>query len=118
MSVSEISAKVGEGEAIAVKKNLGDNLSDLVKMCSANDQNGEDVVRSNAVANITIRIQDIIRAGIKAGKDQKAIQADTDAYVPGLKRRGKTRQEKMAEDFSKLSPEERKDLLSRLTKGG
>ncbi len=117
MSAVEISAKTGEGEAVVVKKNLGDNLSDLIKLCSANGQDGEAVVLSNARANMTIKIQDIVRAGIKVGDDATKIQKTVDAYVPGVKRKGKSKAEKMQDEFGKLDPEEKKALLAKLTKG-
>ena len=109
MAMTEIKAKVGDGKAITVKYDFGDNLPGMAKKF------GEDVVFSNARANLKIGLQDIVRSGIKAGKSPADIQKEIDAHVPGVKKRGKSKAEKLQGQFADLSPEEKKELLSRLT---
>ena len=117
MPAVEVQAKVTGGDLITVKYDFGDNLAGLIAKCSANGQDGETVVFSNARANIKIAIQDIIRAGIKAEKSVKDIQKEVDAYVPGVKKRGKSKSEKLSDEFASLSPEDKKALLAQLAGG-
>ena len=57
---------------------FGETLADLIAKC------GEDVVRSNAIANMKVSLQSRIRALHKANPDQAAIQAQVDQWVPGV----------------------------------
>ena len=115
MTAVEITAKTADKGAVAVKYDFGNTLADLVKICSANDQNGEAVVLSNAKSNMVIKVQDLVRAGIKDGKSPAEIQKEVSAWVPGVKKRGKSKAEKLQEEFASLSPEMKKELLANLT---
>ena len=116
MSKIQVSAKTGkDGDKMSVTYDPGDSLADMVKRSSVDDADGEAIVFSEARAARVIKIQDILRLGLKAGKSQKEIQAEVDGYKPGLKKRGRSKSEKLKDDFAKLSPEEKKALLSKLT---
>ena len=109
MAMTEIKAKVGDGKPVVVQYDFGDNLGAMAKKF------GEDVVFTNARANFKIGLQDIVRSGIKAGKSAGDIQKDINAYFTGFKKLGKSKAEKLQDQFTDLSPEEKKELLSRLT---
>jgi hypothetical protein len=62
----------------SVEYDFGDNLDDAVDLC------GADVVYSQYKANAKVALQGIIRAKMKAGLDNDAIQAVCDAWKPGM----------------------------------
>jgi len=74
--------KDAEGKAVyaecQAEFDFGDNLSDLTAKC------GEDVVRTNAIANMKVSLQSRIRALHKAGLDQSTLQGQIDQWVPGV----------------------------------
>ena len=63
---------------ISATYDFGDNLADLIAKCS------EEVVRTNAIANIRVSLQSRIRSLHKQGMTPDAIQSNIDAYVPGV----------------------------------
>lgn len=113
MAKIDIQAKVGKGDEsspiVTVKADPGDNLAGAVKLY------GEEVVYSNYLASFKIDVQDIIRRGIRADQDEKAIQKAVDEWKPGVRKRGRSKAEKMADEFGSLSAEEKKALLATLT---
>lgn len=117
MAVRDIKAKTAGGEPVTCKYDFGDSLEDLIALCDKGDADGNAVVLSNAVANMTIAIQDVIRAGLKAEKSQAEIQKEVSAWTPGIKKRGKSKSEKLKEEFESLSAEEKQEMLARLTAG-
>ena len=114
MPTTEITAKITTGEfkgkSAVAKVDIPDNDKEFV------DKYTLPVVVSNARGQIRVAIQDVIRAGIKAKKSPADIQKDVAAYTPGLRKKGKSKAEKLAEKFEGLSPEEQKALLARFTK--
>jgi hypothetical protein len=56
-------------------------------------------------------LQGVIRNAIKAKKSGDEIQKIASEWKPGLRARGKSPQEKLMDQFQKLSPEERARLL-------
>jgi len=105
----EVKAKIGKGDAVVVKFDFGNDVEEAI------EKYGEDIVYAYYRANATVSLQDVIRSGIKAKKSQKEIQALVNAWVPGIKRRGKSKSEKMRDDFQKLSEGEKAELLASLT---
>jgi hypothetical protein len=63
----------------SAKINWGGNLGGLVAKCNGD----EDVVYSNAVANLTVVLQSKMRAAHKAGMTPEQIQQMVDSWVPG-----------------------------------
>jgi|ETNmetMinimDraft_30_1059905.scaffolds.fasta_scaffold00172_27 hypothetical protein len=112
MSVMEVKAKVGKGTPIAVKVDFGETLKEYV---ARSGDKGDEVVLSEAKASRVIKIQDIIRAGINLKKSQPDIQKDVDAYAPGVKKRGRSKAEKLKDEFDELDPKEKAALLARLS---
>lgn len=110
MATSEVKARAGtDGKRMVVKFDFGDDLDGAV------DKYGPAIIYAYYKANATVSIQDVVRSGIKAKKSAPEIQKLVDAWVPGVKRRGRSKSEKMREDFQKLSEDERAELLASLT---
>lgn len=94
----------------------GENQAEMNKLW------GQDVVHSLARSALIVAVQGFVRNGLKpAGKENKIklkspkdIQTAVDNWKPGLKVRGRSPQEKLKEQFEKMSPEERKRLLKEL----
>jgi len=111
MTKQNVTAKLKDSDPITVEYDFGADLKDASALF------GVDVVFSNFISSAKIALQDVVRAGIKAKKDAKTIQKDVDAFKLGVKRRSKTKAEKLATEMGKLTPEERKVLLASLTAG-
>lgn len=109
MAKTEVKAKVANGKHIVVSYDFGGDHDGAVKKF------GGEIVYAYFKANGTVCLQDVVRSGIKAGKNPKEIQALADAWAPGIKRRGRSKSEKMREDFQKLSEGEKAELLASLT---
>ena len=78
---------------------------------------GKEVIANHAIAALRVAVQGIARGamgGDKAKSPREIQQMITD-YKPGIRVRGKTPQEKISETFSKMSPEQKKELLRRLS---
>ena len=65
-------------ESATADYDFGTDLDGLIALCN------DEVVRSNAIANITVTIQSRIRALKKAGNSPDQIQAEIDKFVPGV----------------------------------
>lgn len=113
MAHIEIKAKVGKGAPVVVKVDFGATLKEYV---ARSGDKGEEIVLSEARASRIIKIQDLIRVGINANKSPADIQKDVDAYAPGVKRRGRSKAEKLHDEFNELDPKEKTALLVRLSK--
>lgn len=94
---------------VTVKFDLGATTTEKVSKF------GEEATNMNAESSMIVSIQDAIRACLRDGLDQKATQKKIDDWKPGVKRRTKTKAEKMREAYEQLSPEEKKELLDNLT---
>lgn len=113
MAVEKISAKLSnqeDNEAVTVEYDFGDNLQD------AAEKYGEDVVFQRFRSAATVDLQSLIRRGIKAGKDAATIQQEASEWAPGVRKTTKkSAEERIKEQFSKLSQEEREALMAELT---
>lgn len=96
---------------VTVDWKVGTKLSDLVK------QFGEEVVANNALAALKVALQGLLRSAIHDKKTAKECQKIADEFKPGIRARGKSPQEKIAEQFAGLDPEQRKALLKSLSGG-
>jgi hypothetical protein len=112
MAKIEVKAKVGKGAPVAVLVDFGATLKEYV---TKTGDKGEEITLSEARASRTIKVQDIIRAGITAGKNPAEIQKDVEAYAPGVKKRGRSKAEKLKDEFDELDPKEKAALLARLS---
>ena len=108
MAKEEVSAKLADGEPVKVQFDFGEPGAMAAKF-------GGEVVESFAKSGIRVAVQDVIRGGIKAGKKPAEIQKLVDDYKPGVRKKGKSKAEKLQDSFKELTPEERKALLARLT---
>jgi len=70
-------AKTIEGSA---SYDFGEDLDGLVAVCRGD----KEVVKSNAIANMTVGIQALIRTAILAGISPEGLQIKVDSYVPGI----------------------------------
>jgi len=117
----EVKAKTevnGKKVEAAVTYDFGDDLDSFVAIITKKGgQDGNKIAHAMCRASGVITIQDVIRAGLKAGKSKADIQKEVDDYKFGVKKRGRSKAEKMRDDFENLNPDERKELLSRLTSG-
>lgn len=96
---------------IVVQFDLPNKLEDLRKRF------GDEVVANHAVAAIKVSVQGVVRNALAAddpAKTPKQIQDIVTAYKPGVRVRGKTPQEKIAEGFQKLNPDQKRALLKQL----
>ena len=87
-----------------VKIQMADNVSELM------EQFGADVVFSHAKRSIIIAMQTSLRGAIKASKTDDEIQSLANDWKPGLKKPAKSPLEKIKEELSRLSPEDRKRI--------
>ena len=119
MAKKKISAKTSkvEGRVFEGEVELHDETLDtLIEWI------GVDAVRTNAVANIVIEYQSLIRACIEKGKSDAEIQAIIDAKKPGVKASLGPADpvESVMKKFNTMTPEEQlafqKDLIERLKK--
>lgn len=108
MASVEISAKTGDSDPIKTSYDFGADDDAMVK------KHGLAIVCSYAKAAMKVAIQDVIRAGILAGKPNTEIQKDVAAMKFGIKKRGKSRAEKLASQFDALDPAEKSRLLKEL----
>lgn len=107
---SKVPDRVFEGEI-----DLHDETLDTMKAWV-----GEEVVKSNACADMTIAAQSLIRACIEKGKSDAEIQGILDAWKPGTKTSLGPADpvESVLKKFNTMTPEEQaafqKELLNRL----
>lgn len=78
---------------------------------------GDQVVKSNFEANVTVSVQAIMRTGMKKGETQEALQLRLANYKPGVAQRGAIVDPVQAfmAKFAASTPEEKKKLLAELT---
>jgi hypothetical protein len=111
MKTVKVSAKVGkDGKPFEVDYKLGENLAELAK------QFGEAVVYNNACSAIIVGLQGVIRGHLAKNKKSAEITEAVNKWKPGSRQPAKPPQEKLKEQFGKMSPEERKALLAELSK--
>jgi hypothetical protein len=106
---AELTAKNGnEAKASTVKTQIGENIEEL------GGQFGNDVVYSHARRSIIIAMQTSIRGMLEQGKSDAEIQAQMAEWKPGLKRPAKTPLDRVRDEFTRMSPEDRKRILKEL----
>lgn len=118
-SSEQVTAKTPEsGREISVTYNFGKDLSEMT------DLFGEDVVHSNAKAQMTINLQALLRRHMVDNFNKKTGEKTSDAksddeiheivakWKPGISTRvKKSPKEKLADLLGKMSDEERRALL-------
>jgi hypothetical protein len=113
-----ISAKIGtDGKPAQVTKELGENLDELV------GQYGHDVIYAHAKSSIVVAAQGKIRTLIDPEREGgalegQALQEEMDKWTPGIRKPGKSAAEKVKEQFGKMDPELRRQLLAELAGDG
>jgi len=114
--MTKVSMKFDKGLPIEVEYDFGKDLDEMCELF------GDVVVYSNAKANMHVGVQGVGRSVIKAGKTagkpvtQKQVQEAVSKHKPGIRKRGKSPAEKLKENYDKLTPEAKKELLAELTK--
>lgn len=110
MAVLEITAQKKDGQRqVTVSYDFGDSLDAMV------EKFGEDVVQSNAVANMKITAQSVIRRGIEREESDEEIQATLDNWKPGVAIQRTADPTKSFERvFAKMSPEEQLEYIEKL----
>ena len=106
----QISAKVTGGETVTVENEMPENIEQAV------EEYGDEIVFSRFRASLVIDIQAFMRSYLKGEdpKTQDEIQTLVDDWRPGVKARGKSPTEKAKDLFSKLSAEQKAELLAEL----
>lgn len=106
MSV-EITAKVTGGESVTATYDFGDSVEDAIGKFTG------DVVFTNAIANMKVTAQSIIRRALKAGKNAADIQAIVSAWKPGVAiQRVSDPMGALRNRLKGASPEERKGIIA------
>lgn len=109
MSNQTVSAKQKDGPETSVEYNFGDTLEEAVELF------GADVVFSRFKGAAVVDLQAMIRRLQKAGKTDKEIQEHCAQWKPSVGRASgprKTKEERLAELLSQMSPEERKRAIA------
>jgi len=111
----EFTANAGKGDA-AISMSVNVNIPETPE--ERLEYFGLPAVDSQAMAKFTIKIQDKIRAAIKAGVTQEALQAEMtnykmDTVSPRAKADPKT---KVLTGFDALSDDEKREILADLKK--
>lgn len=111
MKTQKITARPGEdGVPMSVDVNLPETVDEAVKTY------GEAAVYSRFLSALVIDMQAAMRTRMKAGKTEKDISTELASWKPGVRVAGATPIEKAKGLLSKLSPEERKELLKAIGK--
>lgn len=111
MQIVTSAGKDKDARSLTVDFDLGENLKDAVKKF------GEDAVYRGFQQAEVVNVQGHIRRLLKAGKtDKEIVESLNDYEVGAKKKRGKTAMEKTMDLWEKLTPEERKALLSKVKK--
>ena len=104
--MEKVTAKITQGDFAGKSMSIEVDFDAILKRTTP------EVQKQRLVADLRISVQDIIRSAIKVKKGAaevtKAVNAE---WVPGTKRVGKPKSEKMLEDFLKLTDEERAKFL-------
>jgi hypothetical protein len=106
---AEMTAKNGnEARSATVTVNVPENLEEL------GQHFGQDVVYSHAKRSIVIAMQTSIRGMLEAGKSDAEIQQAMVEWKPGVKRPAKSPMDRVREEISRMSPEDKKRILKEL----
>ena len=93
---------------VTVTYDVADDLEGLV------EQFGDDVVYRSATQQITVALQSFVRGLLKQGKTSAEIEAAVEDWKPGTRKRGKSPQEKILDQFGDMDEEARAALLAQL----
>lgn len=118
MSERTIEAKYNTGEtdaegakiyaAVTGTYNFGETLEDLVIVCD----DSEEVVRLNAIQQIVVKIQSVMRTAALAGKD---VQEALSNFVPGIPTPKMSPTDRLIKDVGKLDQAAKEALLAKLS---
>lgn len=116
MAKETISAKTGkDGAEITAQYDFGGNLDGAIKLF------GADAVFKVFRAGATVALQGAMRGWAGQNKKGAELQALADKWKPAQRKEGKSKAQKVMEDFQKMGETERKALLAQLAeqaKGG
>lgn len=113
----EVQAKVGKPgptqKAIKVQYDIPEDLAGLQKRF------GDAVVAAHAHGSIVISLQAMLRRHLEKGTKPEDLTKAVAAWKPDVRTAGPKQSafEKVSSNLDKLSPEERKALLAKLTSG-
>lgn len=113
MAIQQIKAKVTSGDR--ANEEFVVNLDIPESIDEAKEKLGEPLVFSYFLADYTIAAQSMIRSHIKKdGATPETVQKAMDEWKPGVKVRGKPLKEKALDLVSRLTDEERAELIAAL----
>ncbi len=102
----KVSAKRSDSDvSVEVEYNFGANLGEAVELF------GEDVVFNNAIGSLKVALQGFLRSQIDQKKTDEEITAAASTWKPGVRKQGKSPQQKLIEQLNAMSPEDRAALL-------
>lgn len=111
MKTVKIGARVGkDGKPFEIEYKLAEDVAGLCK------QFGDEVVYNNAKAALVVALQGVIRGALSKGKKPAEITEIIAKWKPGKRQPARPPQEKMRDQFTKLTADERKALLAELSK--
>lgn len=110
MAIETIEAKVTKGDragqVFSAEYDMPQSIDEAV------ERFGHDVVYSNFRGAITIAVQSVMRTAImKDDASPESVQEAVDKYQPKLRAEGKSLTEKAEDILSRLTPEERAEIL-------
>lgn len=110
----EVQAKVGKAPNQKIAKvnyDVPEKLEDLRKRF------GDEVVAAHCHGSVVISLQAFMRRKIEKGTAPADLQKEVSAWKPDVRTAGPKQSafEKVSSNLDKLSPEERKALLAKLT---
>ena len=104
----QVSAKRRDSDReVVVEYHFGDTVEELV------ENFGEDIIFQHARGSLTVSLQSYIRSQIDAEKSDEEIQDAADQWRPGQRRKAKSKADKVLEELSNMSEEERLAVLQK-----
>ncbi|KKK50618.1 hypothetical protein LCGC14_3123230 [marine sediment metagenome] len=108
MALQAINVKIQGGEQYTVQFDVPETLEE------AKERWGEDVVYSRFKASTVIDLQSGMRGVIRADDfSADKLQLYAESWKPGVKTRGRTKDERLIDALDALSDEDRAELLSK-----
>ena len=108
----KVQAKKGkDGTPVEFEYPIYDTVEENIK------NYGGDIVNSRFKAALVVDVQNIARNLLGKGKTHDEIRAHLKTWKPGLKAVGKTKFEKTMDLLGSLTPEQKAELLAKLTGG-
>lgn len=110
MTVSKVVAKRKKtGAKAEAEYDFGANLAETTKIF------GETTIYNHVVGALKVAFQGWLRSQMDQKKTQAEITAAAKNWKPGQRKQAKSPQEKLREQLTKLSPEERANILKEYT---